>query len=148
MFLNYFHFIEFLQNKKILYLIIINIIIAFIIGLFLFLFLIAFKFKRNNFLDTFFSDVLKILIPFFSIYFFGQIFNSLLSANRCINNYAFYDLSLKCSEGLLFFLQQILAFIAIICLFIISSFVVSIYYIPIFIKGNNILKKPLHPCSF
>ena len=139
--MKYFNFIEFLRGKKTVYLIIINIIIISILFIFIFLLGVAFNLKKKNFYNTFFSDFLKFIIPFVSIDFFGQIFNCLLSANKCENNFVFYDLSQKCNEGILFYFQKILAIIAIICLCLMSMFVVSIYYIPIFTKGNNYLKK-------
>ena len=140
-FLKYFHFIEFLHGKKNEYLIIINIIIICIFFLFIFLLLIAFNFKTTFFYTFTFLEILRIIIPLFSISFFGQILNGLLSTNKCINNFAFYNLNQKCKEGILFYFQEILSIIAILFLCIISLFVVSIYYIPIFTKGNSIIKK-------
>ena len=103
--------------------------------------LIAFNFKTTFFYTFTFLEILRIIIPLFSISFFGQILNGLLSTNKCINNFAFYNLNQKCKEGILFYFQEILSIIAILFLCIISLFVVSIYYIPIFTKGNNIIKK-------
>ena len=140
-FLKYFHFIEFLRGKKNEYLIIINIIIICIFFLFIFLLLIAFNFKKNFFYSYTFLEILRVIIPLFSISFFGQIFNGLLSTNKCINHFVFYNLNQKCKEGILFYFQDILSIIAILFLCSISLFVVSIYYIPIFIKGNSIIKK-------
>ena len=140
-FLKYFHFIEFLRGKKIEYLIIINIIIVCIFFVFIILLLIAFNFKKKFFYSYAFLEILRVIIPLFSISFFGQIFNGLLSVNKCINNYIFYNLNQKCKEGILFYFQLILSLVAILFLCIISLFVVSIYYIPIFIKGNSIIKK-------
>ena len=139
--MKYFHFIEFLRGKKIEYLIIINIIIVSIFFLFIILLLVAFNFNKNFFYNYAFLEILRIIIPIFSISFFGQIFNGLLSTNKCINNHIFYNLNQKCKEGILFYFQDTLSIIAILFLFIISLFVVSIYYIPIFTKGNNIIKK-------
>ena len=94
-------------------------------------------FNNNNY----FLSVLKVVIPLFSFSFFGQIFDGLLSTNRCINNRAFYDFNQKCGNDFLFLFEYIISVIAIIFLFIISLFVVSIYYIPIFIKGKSVIKK-------
>ena len=139
--MKYFHFIEFLRGKKAVYLIVVNVLIVCILFIFIFLLGLAFDLKKKNFYNTLFSDVLKFIIPLLTIDFFGQIFNALLSANKCENHLVFYDLSQKCNEGILFYFQKILAIIAIICLCIMSMFVVSIYYVPIFTKGNNCLKK-------
>ena len=139
--MKYFHFIEFLKGKKVVYLIIVDILIVCILFIFIFLLGVAFNLKKKNFYNTLFSDVLKFIIPLLTMHFFGQIFNALLSANKCENHLVFYDLSQKCNEGILFYFQKTLAIIAIICLCIMSMFVVSIYYVPIFTKGNSCLKK-------
>ena len=102
--------------------------------------MIALKIKTINFNNKILS-VLKVVIPLFSISFFGQIFDCLLSTNRCIKNSAFYDFNQKCENDFLFLFEYIISVIAIIFLCIISLFVVSIYYIPIFIKGKSYIKK-------
>ena len=120
--------------------IIINLLIASIISLFIFFLLIALKIKTISFNNKFLT-VLKVVIPLFSFSFFGQIFDGLLSTNRCINNCAFYDFNQKCENNILFLFEYTISVIAIIFLCIISLFVVSIYYIPIFIKGKSVIKK-------
>ena len=135
------HLIEFLKGKKIIYLLVIDIIIILILFLFIFLFLIGLNHKKKNFFNTIFSDILKIVIPIFSISFFGQIFYGLLSVSKCENGFIFYDLTQKCNNDYLFLLEQIFSIISIICLFIITIFVVSIFYVPIFFKGNNAIRK-------
>ena len=140
-FLKYFHFNEFLGGKNISFLIIINIIIALILFLFFFFILIVFNLKRQYFYNKTFIGILRVIMPLFSIYFFGQIFNALLSVSKCKNNFVFYNFNQECGEGLLFLLQNILSLISIFILLIITYVIISIYYIPIFAKGNNIIKK-------
>ena len=140
-FLKYFHLIEFIRGKKIVYLIIINIIIICILFLFVFLLIIAFNLRKKKYFKNIIINILKVFIPLFSISFFGQIFNGLLSATKCENNFSFYDLNQKCSEDILFLIQEILSIISIICLLIIALFVSSIFYIPIIFKGKKELRK-------
>ena len=140
-FLKYFHLIEFIRGKKIVYLIVINIIIICILFLFVFLLIIAFNVRKKKYFKNIIINILKVFIPLFSISFFGQIFNGLLSAIKCENNFSFYDLNRKCNEGILFLIQEILSIISIICLLIIALFVSSIYYIPIIFKGKKELRK-------
>ena len=141
--MKYFHFIEFLRNKKIPYLIVINILNASIISLFIFLLLIGLNLKKKNFIfkNKILVKILKAVIPLFSFSLFGQIFNALLSTNRCKNNFVFYDLNQKCGNQFLFMFEYILSIISIVFLCLLAMFTVSIYYIPILIKGNNIIKK-------
>ena len=118
-----------------------DIIIAFIYFLFFFFLLIACKVKYKVFYNKTFLRILSFIIPSLSTSFFGQIFNALLSGNRCQNNYSYYNFEQKCKKGLLYFFEDIISIIAIIFLCSISLLVVSIYYIPIFVEGNNIIKK-------
>lgn len=139
--MKYFHLIEFLHGKKAVYLIVINIIIICIVFLFIFLSIIAFNLKRKDYIDNLFINILKVFIPLFSISFFGQIFNGLLSATKCENNFSFYDSNQICGKGFLYLIQEIISIIAIVFLLIITLFVSSIFYIPIFFKGKKELKK-------
>ena len=139
--MKYFHLIEFLHGKKIVYLIVINIIIICILFLFALLLTISFYLRKEIYFKNIFINILKVFIPLFSISFFGQIFNGLLSATKCENNFSFYDLNQKCNEGILFLIQEILSIISIICLLIIALFVSSIFYIPIIFKGKKELRK-------
>ena len=124
------------------YLIIINLINASIILLVIIIIGIAVNIKhKNRIFNSIMIDILKVIIPLYSTSFFGQIFCALLTSNKCINNYSFYDLNKKCNHGFLFLFQEIISFIALIFLCIISLFTISVYYIPILFKGNNIIKK-------
>ena len=141
-FLKYFHFAEFLRGKKVEYLIIINLINTSIILLVIFIIGIAVNIKhKNRIFNSIMIDILKVIIPLYSTSFFGQIFNALLTSNKCINNYTFYDLNKNCKQGFLFLFQEIVSLISLIFLCIISLFTISVYYIPILFKGNNIIKK-------
>ena len=103
--------------------------------------IIALNLRKEKYFKNIFINILKVFIPLFSISFFGQIFNGLLSATKCENNFSFYDLNQKCNEGILFLIQEILSIISIICLLIIALFVSSIFYIPIIFKGKKELRK-------
>ena len=139
--MKYFHLIEFLHGKKIVYLIVINIIIICILFLFALLLTISFYLRKEIYFKNIFINILKVFIPLFSISFFGQIFNGLLSATKCENNFSFYDLNQKCNESILLIIQEILSIISIICLLIITFFVSSIFYIPTIFKGKKELRK-------
>ena len=139
--MKYFHLIEFLHGKKTVYLIIINIIIICILFLFIFLSIIAFNIKKKKNFNNIFIKILKVFIPSFSISFFGQIFNGLLSATKCENNFSFYDSNQICGKGFLFLIQEILSIIAIVFLLLITLLVSSIFYIPIIFKGKKELRK-------
>ena len=102
--------------------------------------IIALNLRKEKYFKNIFINILKIFIALFSISFFGQIFNGLLSATKCENNFTFYDLNQKFNEGFLF-LIKILSIISIICLLIIALFVSSIFYIPIIFKGKKELRK-------
>lgn len=132
-FLKYIRLIEFLKGKKIIYLIVMNIIIIMIIFLFLCLFIISFNIKKSIINNEIFLFIMKILIPVISINFFVQVFNGLLSVTICEINFFF--------NNFLFYCEKILSVISVIFLILIAIFVTSIYYIPIFFKGNNNLKK-------
>ena len=103
--MEYFHLIEFLHGKKTVYLIVINIIILSILFLFVFLSIIMFNLKRRKYFNNIFINILKVFIPSFSISFFGQIFNGLLSASKCENNFSFYDSNQTCGKDFLFLIQ-------------------------------------------
>jgi len=139
--LKYFHLIEFLHGEKVVYLIVINVIIICILLLFIFLSIIAFNLKRKKYFNSIFINILKIFIPSFSISFFGQIFNGLLSASKCENNFSFYDSNQICGKGYLFLIEKIISIIAIVFLLIITFFVSSIFYIPIIFKGKKEFRK-------
>ena len=110
-----------------------NIIIIMIIFLFFCFFAIAFNIKKNIINNKIFVFIVKEVIPIISINFFGQVFNGLLSVSICEKKF--------CFDNYLFYIEKILVLISIIFLILITSFVTSIYYIPIFFKGNNNLKK-------
>lgn len=110
-----------------------NIIIIMIIFLFFCFFAIAFNIKKNIINNKIFLFIVKEVIPIISINFFGQVFNGLLSVSICEKKF--------CFNNYLFYIEKILVLISIIFLILITSFVTSIYYIPIFFKGNNNLKK-------
>ena len=129
----YFHLIELLKERQLIYLIIMNIIIIMIIFLFFCFFAIAFNIKKNIINNKIFVFIVKEVIPIISINFFGQVFNGLLSVSICEKKF--------CFDNYLFYIEKILVLISIIFLILITSFVTSIYYIPIFFKGNNNLKK-------
>ena len=139
--MEYFHLIEFLHGKKTVYLIVINIIILSILFLFVFLSIIMFNLKRRKYFNNIFINILKVFIPSFSISFFGQIFNGLLSASKCENNFSFYDSNQTCGKDFLFLIQEIISIIAIVFLLIIALLVSSIFYIPIIFKGKKELRK-------
>ena len=130
-----------MHGKKELYLIVINSIIICILLIFIFLSIIAFDLKRKKYFNNIFINILKVFIPSFSISFFGQIFNGLLSATKCENNFSFYDSNLICGKGFLFLVQEIISIIAILFLLLITLFVSSIFYIPIIFKGKKELRK-------
>ena len=141
-FLKYFHFIEFLRGKKVAYLIIINLINLSIILLIIVIIGIALNINQKKIIfNSIILDILKVIIPLFSMSFFGQIFHALLTPNKCFNNCTFYDLNQKCNEGFLFYFQEVISIIALILLSIMALFTISVYYIPILFKGNNIIKK-------
>lgn len=125
--------IEFLEGKQIIYLIVMNIIIIIIILLFLCFIIIAFNIKKSIVNNEIFLFIMKPLIPIISINFFVQIFNGLLSVTICAKNF--------CFDNYLFYIEKILSLISVIFLILIALFVNTIYYIPIFFKGNNNLKK-------
>lgn len=110
-----------------------NIIIIIIILLFLSLFIIAFNIRKNIIYNEIFFLIMKAVIPVFSINFFVQIFSGLLSVTLCKKNF--------CFNNYLFYIEKVLSIISVIFLILITTFVTSIYYIPIFFKGNNNLKK-------
>ena len=124
------------------YLVIINLINASIILLVIIIIGIAVNIKQKKKLfNSIMIDIVKVIIPLYSTSFFGQIFNALLTSNKCINNYSFYDSNKKCKQGFLFLFQEIISLTSLIFLCIISLFTISVYYIPILFKGNNIIKK-------
>ena len=139
--LKYIRIIEFFKGTKGVYLIIIDIVIIIIILLFIALIMITFNMQKKYFFKPIYFNILKIMIPIILISFFGQIFHILLSIIKCEKGLTFFSLDIKCEEINSYTIQKFLSIFTIIILILMSSIFTSIYYIPIFVKGNNNLKK-------
>ena len=86
--------------------------------------------------------LLRYLLPFFSITFFGQTFLTLVTVFDCTGGHSYVSEDKKCRSGSLYLFIMPLIIIAIIILFLISIITNLLYFRPVFIKCNSdILKK-------
>ena len=103
---------------------------------------LAYKIKRKKIkLQNLLIIILRIILPFFSYFFFGQILTFLLSTIYCIKEVTIESEYLQCLTGIWIYFR-IFAIIAIIFHIIISYITIKLYYKPIFnINDKDILKK-------
>lgn len=86
--------------------------------------------------------LLRYLLPFFSITFFGQTFLTLVTVFDCTGGHSYVSEDKKCRSGSLYLFIMPLIIIAIIFLFLISIITNLLYFKPVFVKSNSdILKK-------
>ena len=86
--------------------------------------------------------LLRYLLPFFSITFFGQTFLTLVTVFDCTGGHSYVSEDKKCRTGSLYLFIMPLIIISIIFLFLISIITNLLYFRPVFIKCNSdILKK-------
>ena len=86
--------------------------------------------------------LLRYLLPFFSITFFGQTFLTLVTVFDCTGGHSYVSEDKKCRSGSLYLFIMPLIIIAIIFLFLISIITNLLYFKPVFVKSkSDILKK-------
>jgi hypothetical protein len=84
----------------------------------------------------------KIILPFISMTFYGQIFLLFITVFNCTDGYAYVKTNIKCRTGLWFKILSPMAVIAIILHMSISIITILLYFNPMFSNVNsNILKK-------
>ena len=86
--------------------------------------------------------LLRFLLPFFSITFFGQTILILVTVFDCAGGHSYVSENLKCRSGAFYLTLMPFIILAIIFLFLISVITNLLYFRPVFIKCNSdILKK-------
>ena len=86
--------------------------------------------------------ILRYLLPFFSITFFGQSFLTLVTIFDCDGGHSYVSEDIKCKSGAFYLSIMPFIIIAIIFLFLISFITNLLYFRPVFIKSkSDILKK-------
>ena len=86
--------------------------------------------------------ILRYLLPFFSITFFGQSFLTLVTIFDCGGGHSYVSEDIKCKSGAFYLSIMPFIIIAIIFLFLISFITNLLYFRPVFIKSkSDILKK-------
>ena len=135
----YFFIINFAKNNPIVYFIILNFCISFII-LTLIIFIIAIIKLNNNNINSWQIYILQFIIPFISSSFFGQIFYTLLTVFSCDednDNDSYFSSSYQCLKGLWFDIQAPLCIISIIILLFLSYITNLIFYNPMCLRAKN-----------
>ena len=99
----------------------------------------VYKLKRRKsvYLWNFLIVILRLLLPFFSYFFFGQIFSFLTSVFYCRKEESYESPYLHCLEGLWIYSLTPAAILAMVFQIIIAFLTNLLYYKPIFKKDNS-----------
>ena len=94
-----------------------------------------FEFKKTNIIWKISIIILRIILPFFSYFFFGQVFSFLTSVFYCRKEVSYESPYLHCLEGLWIYSLTPASIIAMVFQVIIGFITNSLYYKPVF--DNN-----------
>ena len=94
-----------------------------------------FEFKKTNLIWKISIIILRIILPFFSYFFFGQVFSFLTSVFYCRKEVSYESPYLHCLEGLWIYSLTPASIIAMVFQVIIGFITNSLYYKPVF--DNN-----------
>ena len=95
------------------------------------------KRRKSVYLWNFLIVILRLLLPFFSYFFFGQIFSFLTSVFYCRKEESYESPYLHCLEGLWIYSLTPAAIIAMVFQIIIGFLTNSLYYKPIFKNDDS-----------
>ena len=143
-YIKYINISLFMKNRKILYLIILNVYISIIIILFLWVLIAIFTNKINISVDSIFIKFLSKFLSSIAFTFFGITFFLLISLFLCDqeNQMSFFDKNTQCRKNNIFKLELPFTIISIVFQIIISFNCILIYYTPNFIvEKNDLFKK-------
>ena len=134
--LKFIHFTPIIRGKELVYYIIIFLIIflIFFMAILIIIMIIIITKKIKIFWPI---KLLRYLLPFFSITFFGQTFLTLVTVFDCTGGHSYVSEDKKCRSGSLYLFIMPLIIISIIFLFLISIITNLLYFRPVFIKCNS-----------
>ena len=102
----------------------------------------SYRIKNKNYTILWPISILKFCLPFFSVFFFGQIFLLLTTIFDCQNGKTYVSNELNCRTGLWFSIEAPLTLIAMIFFVLLSLITNTLYYKSTFVKyGSDVLKK-------
>ena len=137
--IQYIHFIPILRDNLIVSipLLILFMLIIYFLGI-----LIVIKAIKNIQLNKIIIIIIRIILPFFTITFFSQIYLSFITVFKCTNEFSFINAGIKCRTGKIFTIFAPLSIIALILHIILSIITNILYFKPIFSTNHSdILKK-------
>ena len=102
----------------------------------------SYRIKNKNYRILWPISILKFGLPFFCMFFFGQIFLLLTTIFDCQNGKTYVSKELNCRTGLWFSIEAPLTLIAMIFFVLLSLITNTLYYKSTFVKnGSDVLKK-------
>ena len=132
----------FLKNNIQIYFILVNLLIFIIFVIAILLIIMAYRIKNKKLNILWPISILKFVLPFLSVCFFGQSFLLLTTIFDCQNGFAYVSKELICRTGIWFTVDAPLSAIAMAIFFLIALITNTLYYKPSFVKtGSDILKK-------
>ena len=109
--IQYIHFIPILRDNLIVY---ISLLIIFMLIIYFLAILIVIKAIKNIQLNKIIIIIIRIILPFFTITFFSQIYLSFIAVFKCTNEFSFINAGIKCRTGKIFTIFAPLSIIALI----------------------------------
>ena len=129
----------FKNNNTELYIFFVVLIIILIYIIFVIIGIMIYKLKRRKsvYLWNFLIVILRVFLPFFSYFFFGQIFSFLTSVFYCRKEESYESPYLHCLEGLWIYSLTPAAIVAMVFQIIIAFLTNTLYYKSIFKKDDS-----------